>query len=74
MGCAVGDQAKTTASIVGGNTLARYASDGVFPNGFYIANADGSYNPNGSYLGLSDSALAGANTSGTLQASFAEVA
>ena len=74
LGCAVGDQTKTSASIVGGNTLDRYTSAAVVANGYYIANSDGSYNANGAYLGLSDSSLAGANTSGSLQATFAEVA
>lgn len=74
LGCAVGDQTKTSASIVGGNTLSRYSNANVVANGYYIANADGSYNANGAYLGLSDSSLAGANTSGTLQATFAEAA
>lgn len=74
LGCAVVDQTKTSAAIVGGNTLTRYTSSAVVVNGYYIANSDGSYNPNGAYLGLSDSALAGSNTSGTLQATFSEAA
>lgn len=74
LGCAVGDPGKTSASVVGGNTLVRFLDASVLVNGYYIANADGSYNANGAYLGLSDAALAGANTSGTLQVSFTEVA
>lgn len=74
LGTTVGDQTKTSASIVGGNSLVRYQNNSVVANGYYIANADGSYNPNGAYLGLSDSSLAGANTSGSLQATFAEAA
>lgn len=74
LGAAVLDQTKTSASIVGGNTLTRQGSNAVVANGFYIANADGTYNANGSYIGLSDTGLVGANTSGTLQVTFAEVA
>ena len=74
IGTYVLDQTKTTCQIVGGNTLTRYTDNTVRANGYYIANSDGSYNATGNYLGLSDSAFAGANTSGTLQATLVEVA
>ncbi len=74
IGTFVVDQTKTAAQIVGGNVLTRYTDNAVHANGYYIANADGSYNPSGNYLGLSDSAFAGSNTTGTLQASIQESA
>lgn len=74
IGTTVGDRTKTTASISGGNALTRVDSTAVQANGYYIANADASYNPNGAYLGLSDTGLAGANSSGTLQVIFEETA
>ena len=73
IGTTVSDQTKTSSQIIGGNTLTRYSDSLIRANGFYIANADGSYNPTGTYLGLSDSVFAGSNTSGTLQASLQEV-
>jgi hypothetical protein len=42
------------------------------PNGFYIADANGAYNPWGSYIALSDVAFAASNTSGTLQGTVQE--
>jgi hypothetical protein len=72
IGSAVADQTKVSAQITGGNVLTRYTDNAVHTNGFYIANADGTYNPNGSYLGLSDSAFAGSNTSGTLTVDMQE--
>lgn len=72
LGVVVADQAKTVASITGGNSLVRYSDNAVRQNGYYIANADGSYNPSGEYIGLSDSVFAGSNTSGTLQATVQE--
>ena len=74
IGTSVSDSAKTSATIVGGNTLTRFTNNSVQLNGYFIANSDGTYNQNGSYLGLSDSALTGANTSGTLQVTFQETA
>lgn len=74
LGAYVADQTKTSMQIVGGNTLTRYNDNAVHQNGYYIANADGSYNPTGNYVGLSDSAFAGSNTSGTLEATVQETA
>ena len=68
------DQTKTSAQIVGGNVLTRYTDNAVHLNGYYFANADATYNATGSYLGLSDSAFAGSNTTGTLQVSVQETA
>jgi hypothetical protein len=72
MGVAVSDQTKTVAQILGGNILTLHLDAGVYQNGYYFANSDGTYNPNGTYLGLSDSTFAGSNTTGTLQASIVE--
>lgn len=74
IGAAVADPTKTSAQISGGNVLTRQANNAVVANGYYIANADGSYNPNGEYLGLSDTAFAGSNTTGSLVVTFGEVA
>lgn len=74
IGASVGDVTKTSAAIVGGNTLTRSTTSDVVANGYYIADANGAANPTGAYLALSDVALAGANTTGTLQATFGEAA
>lgn len=74
LGVAVGNEAKVTAQISGGNVLTRYSDNTVRQNGCYIANADGSYNPNGDHIGLSDTVFAGSNTSGTLAVIVSEVA
>lgn len=74
IGVNVADQTKTTAQLVGGASMTRYTDNAIHADGYYIANSDGTYNPTGSYLGLSDSVFAGSNTSGTLQASIQEVA
>ena len=72
LGANVGDATKTTASIVGGAALVRQTSAAVVQGGYYIADLSGVYNPTGAYLALSDTAFAGANTTGTLQITFAE--
>ena len=72
IGVAVLDQTKTSSQLIGGSALTRYNDSAVRTNGYYIANSDGSYNATGSFLALSDTAFAGANTSGTLQASIQE--
>ena len=74
LGVAVADQTKTSAQVAGGAVLTRYTDTVVRANGYYIADSDGSYNPNGTYIGLSDSLFAGSNTSGTLQVIVQEVA
>lgn len=74
IGASVGDATKTSASIVGGNTLSRNTTNAVVANGYYIADLSGVANATGAYLALSDVALAGANTTGTLQATFGEAA
>ena len=74
LGAAVYNQSNTSASYTGGNTLSLHTDNGVYVNGYYIANSDGSYNPNGAYLGISDTAFAGSNTTGTLELTFAEAA
>lgn len=74
LGAPVALAAKTSAQISGGAVLTRYDDAGVRSNGYYIANAAGAHDPNGAYLGLSDAAFAGANTTGGLTAEFSEVA
>jgi len=74
IGAMVADASKTTAQLVGGAVLTRYSDNNVRTTGYYIANEDGTYNPTGGYLGLSDSAFVGSNTSGTLQATIQEIA
>lgn len=74
LGVAVGNEAKAAAQIAGGAVLTRHSDSGIYANGYYIANSDASYNPTGDYLGLSDSAFAGSNTTGTLQAVVSETA
>ena len=74
IGTSVSDPTKTAAQYTGGSSLVRYSDNGVRPLGYYPANADGSYNATGSYLGLSDAAFSGSNTTGTLQVDFRETA
>lgn len=74
IGAAVGDATKTSATVVGGNTLARQTTSAVVANGYYIADSTGAANATSTHLALSDTALAGANTTGTLQVSFGEAA
>lgn len=73
IGAAVAIESKTSSSIVGGNVLVRYQSNAFQSNGYYIANVDGSYNPTGSYLGISNTDFSSSNTTGTLQLNFEEV-
>lgn len=51
---------------LGAKTLVLKNSNENSPDGFYPADADGSFNPTGSYIGLSDIAFSQANTTGTL--------
>lgn len=74
LGAPVALAAQTSARITGGAVLTRYDDAGVRSNGYFIADAFGAYNPVGAYLGLSDAAFAGANTTGGLTAEFSEVA
>jgi hypothetical protein len=74
IGATVGDATRTSAQVSGGNALARQTNNAVVANGYYIANGDGSYNAQGAYLGLSDTAFAGSNTSGSLVVIFGETA
>lgn len=73
IGVSVADQTKLSANISGA-PLTRYSDNAMHSSGFYPANADGSYNANGTYMGLSDSVFAGSNTTGTLQATIQEAA
>ena len=72
IGTSVYNQNNTVASYTGGNTLTLHTDNGVYVNGYYIANSDGTYNANGSYLGISDTAFAGSNGTGTLELTFQE--
>ena len=74
IGTNVVDQTKTTAQVVGGNVLTRYEDADVRQNGYYIGDSSYNYNATGSYVCLSDSAFAGANTTGELQVSIQEEA
>lgn len=75
IGTPISTIAKVTAKYAGtGSDLVLRADTTNFANGFTISNADGSYNPTGSYLYLTDSAFAGANTSGTLKVEIEEIA
>ena len=73
IGATVADVTKLSASI-SGTSLTRYTDNAQHSSGFYPANADGSYNATGTYMGLSDSLFAGSNTTGTLQATIQETA
>ena len=74
IGTSVTDPNKTTCQIVAGNVLKLYTDTTIHNNGYYFANADGTYNASGTYVALSDSVFAGSNTSGTLQVTLAEAA
>lgn len=72
LGTTVANATKLSAQIAGGSVLALRTDNANVQGGFYPANADGTYNASGAYIGLSDAAFAGANTSGTLQLTVAE--
>lgn len=74
IGTTVTDAQKTSCQVVAGNVLKLYSDTTIHSNGYYIANADGTYNAQGSFVALSDSVFAGSNTSGTLQVTLAEAA
>lgn len=74
IGTTVVDITKVTASYTGSTVLARQTSTAEFSQGFTIVNSSGVYDPLGGYLFITDSAFAGANTSGTLQLTIAEAA
>lgn len=72
LGLQVSDQSRVSCSI-GTKVLTRYTDAADRSNGFYVADVNGAYNPNGSYIALSDAAFAASNTSGTLQGTVQEV-
>lgn len=74
IGTQVTDQTKTTCSIAGGAALTRYTDNTPRAGGYYISDASGNYLANGTYVALSDVSFAGANTTGSLQLTFAEAA
>jgi hypothetical protein len=73
IGTSVLDETKTSAWSQGGVPLTRQTDTVSRSNGYYIADSLGNYNPTGSYMALSDTAIVGANTSGTLTASIQEI-
>ena len=72
IGSTVADFTKTRAQYVGADELTRQASTDELVKGFTVTDDQGNYDPNGGYLFLTDSAFAGANTSGTLEVEFEE--
>lgn len=75
IGTPIGIFSKVNAKYAGtANDLTRRTDTTNFPQGFTIADADGTYNPTGAYLFLTDADFAGSNTSGTLQVEIEEVA
>jgi hypothetical protein len=74
IGTIVTNISKTSCQLVGGGMLALQSNNNNVEGGYYIANSDGSYNQYGAYLGVSDTAFVGSNTSGTLQLSIGEAA
>lgn len=74
IGTNITDFSKVNAQYTGSSVLTRRTNTDQFFAGFTIANADGSYNPNGGYLFLTDAEFAGSNTTGTLQVDIEEVA
>lgn len=74
IGTEIVDFSKVTASYTGSSVLTRRSdTSDVFQN-FTIVNAAGVFDPFGTHLFISDLAFSGANTSGTLQLTVAEVA
>ena len=74
IGTNITDFTKVNAQYTGSSVLTRRTDTTQFFAGFTISNADGTYNPNGGYLFLTDAEFAGSNTSGTLQVDIEEVA
>lgn len=65
--------AKTSSAYAGGSVLALQASTANVALGYTITDVNGTYDPTGGYLFITDAAFAGANTSGTLQVEIEEV-
>ena len=74
IGTNITDFTKVNAQYTGSSVLTRRTDTSQFFAGFTNTNADGTYNPNGGYLFLTDAEFAGSNTSGTLQVDIEEVA
>lgn len=74
IGTSISDFTKVNAKYAGSSTLTQRTDTSQYFAGFTITNADGTYNPNGAYLFLTDADFAGANTTGTLQVEIEEVA
>lgn len=66
---------KTDSKYAGATANLTLRSDtSQFQEGYTITDANGTYNPTGGYLFLTDATFAGSNTSGTLQVQIEEVA
>jgi len=74
IGTNISDFTKVTAQYTGSSVLTRRTDTSQYFAGFTITDADGTYNPNGGYLFLTDAEFAGSNTTGTLQVDIEEVA
>jgi hypothetical protein len=75
IGTNISNAMKVTARYAGtADDLTRRGDTSQFTAGFTITNADGTYNPNGGYLFLTDAGFAGSNTLGTLTVEIEEVA
>ena len=74
IGTNITDFSKVTAQYTGSSVLTRRGDTSQFFAGFTITNADGTYNPNGGYLFLTDADFAGSNTTGSLQVDIEEAA
>jgi hypothetical protein len=74
IGTTIADITKVAASYTNSSVLTRQTSTVDVTQGFTIVDATGTYSPTGGYLFISDSAFAGANTTGTLQLDIAEAA
>lgn len=74
IGTNISDFSKTTARYAGSSTLTRRTDTSQFFAGFTITDENGTYDPNGGYLFLTDAEFAGSNTTGTLQVEIEEVA
>lgn len=74
IGTNIQDFSKVVAKYAGSSDLTRRTDTSQFFAGFTITNADGTYNPNGGYMFLTDAEFAGSNTTGTLQVEIEEVA
>jgi hypothetical protein len=75
IGTPINDISKVNAKYAGtASNLTLRSDTSNFAQGFTITNSDGTYNPTGAYMFITDADFAGSNTSGTLQVEIEEVA